>query len=256
MTQLCSVHTHRRLFAPALCAAVLLATSAAHAVPLAFNATLKLDFGSRLGVVTASGSGVGDSGGAGGTASIGAGSIPLQVTQPLPFNILFVLFDLAVGAPGQNGANAPFAGGGNAALSWNGSTGTMGLAASAYLLNKNGKAVAALPLSQIGVGGGLVTFSVLNNPGTIFANAYQLGMVTVAGGIPSSGAVTVVGTGFDARTVGGAGTLQLVSPTSFDLGALGSIPLVATLTLQFVPEPATALLLGLGLAVLAVGRRS
>jgi hypothetical protein len=108
---------------------------------------------------------------------------------------------------------------------------------------------------MIGVGGTQM-FNALGMliMGTPFANPYQLGMVTVMGvlqGVPS----TVMGTGFDNRTAGGLGVLQLVSPTSFGFGALGSLASVATLSITIVPEPATALLLGAGLAALAAGRR-
>ena len=89
--------------------------------------------------------------------------------------------------------------------------------------------------------------------GTVKANPYQLGMVTVMGGVngvPS----TVMGTGFDNRTAGGAGVLQLVSPTIVGLGALGSLASLATITLEIVPEPATALLVACGLAALGALR--
>jgi hypothetical protein len=47
-----------------------------------------------------------------------------------------------------------------------------------------------------------------------------------------------------------------VSPTSVGLGALGSLASLAVLTVEFVPEPGTLLLFGMGLAgVAAVGRK-
>ena len=67
---------------------------------------------------------------------------------------------------------------------------------------------------------------------------------------------TVMGTGFDNRSAGGAGVLQLVTPTRIGLGALGSLASLATLTITIVPEPATALLVACGLAGLAALRRS
>ena len=90
--------------------------------------------------------------------------------------------------------------------------------------------------------------------GTVKANPYQLGMVTVMGALNGSPS-TVMGTGFDNRTAGGAGVLQLVSPTIVGLGALGSLASLATLTLHIVPEPATALLVACGLAGLGALRR-
>jgi hypothetical protein len=70
------------------------------------------------------------------------------------------------------------------------------------------------------------------------------------GGLNST-MTTLVGTGFDNRTASGPGTLQLVSPNVVDFNALGTVPVLSTLTITFVPEPTTALLLGAGLAALA-----
>jgi hypothetical protein len=61
-------------------------------------------------------------------------------------------------------------------------------------------------------------------------------------------------TGTDSRTPGGLGRLTLVSPTKVSTNLLGSpqvFVLVGTLTLEFVPEPGTLLLLGVGIAALA-----
>lgn len=65
---------------------------------------------------------------------------------------------------------------------------------------------------------------------------------------------TLMGTGFDGRRADGVGHLQLVSPAVVSLGALGSIPVLATLYISN-PEPATVLLVGLGLAALGALRR-
>ena len=166
-----------------------------------------------------------------------------------------------MGAPGQGGTGQlPLAPGTNKALAWNGVTGTMGLAVSAYLITgySNGAGTnpnnqAAIPLSIIGVGGtkkfialaGLIM-------GTIKANPYQLGMVTVMGAL-NGGPSTVMATGFDNRNGAGLAGLQIVSPTIVNLGALGSLPVITVLT--FVPEPTTLALVGFGLAALAGMRR-
>jgi hypothetical protein len=66
-------------------------------------------------------------------------------------------------------------------------------------------------------------------------------------------------TGTDSRTPGGLGQVTLVSPTKVATtltGTLENLFVVGTLTLSFVPEPGTFLLLGSGVAGLAMrGRR-
>ncbi len=62
--------------------------------------------------------------------------------------------------------------------------------------------------------------------------------------------------GPDPRTAGGAGVLQLVSPTRVNLGGLVAgdyVSALAILNLNFtpVPEPATGMLLGAGVLALA-----
>ena len=67
-------------------------------------------------------------------------------------------------------------------------------------------------------------------------------------------------TGSDSRTPGGLGQLTIVSPTKMD-APIGTttVPtyvLLGTLTLTFVPEPGTLVLLGAGVAALgAIGCR-
>ena len=64
---------------------------------------------------------------------------------------------------------------------------------------------------------------------------------------------TLVGTGVDNRKPDGSGTLVLVSPTTVNLGPLGSLAASATLT---VPEPGAAMLGAAAIAgLLAVASR-
>jgi hypothetical protein len=235
-----------------------LAAGSAGAAATSFTATLAVQVGS-LPPVAAYGSGTGTFAGVGGPASIPGGVFSIHTSAPIDPPLL-VIDGFAVGAPGfPTGATAPVAPGTNKALAFGGVTGTMGLNAAAYLLtgvaaSPPGFVAAAIPLGIIGVGGTLM-FNALGMliMGTIVANPYQLGMVTVMGalqGVPS----TIVATGFDNRTAGGVGTLQLVSPTSVGLGALGSLASISTLTFS-TPEPGTLVLLGLGLAVLGAGAR-
>jgi hypothetical protein len=70
---------------------------------------------------------------------------------------------------------------------------------------------------------------------------------------------TAMYTGTDSRTPGGLGQVTLVTPTKVVTNLTGSLLILVvlgTLTLNFVPEPGTLLLLGSGVAGLAIlGRR-
>jgi hypothetical protein len=91
--------------------------------------------------------------------------------------------------------------------------------------------------------------------------------LTVLGAPWSAGAATLTGpsettavkaTGVNALNATGAGTLTLVAPGRFrsTFPASATLPIVATLTLNYVPEPGTAFLLGGGALLLALlGRR-
>ena len=86
-----------------------------------------------------------------------------------------------------------------------------------------------------------------------------------AGGVSTGGAaalqVSVTGhawttlSGYDDRTAGHAGTLQLVTPFRFTTNATGAFPSFVTKTLVFVPEAGPALLFAVAAAGLALGLR-
>jgi hypothetical protein len=228
----------------------------ATAAPMAFTATLTLEI-AGFGTVVANGSGTGDINGNGGTATIPAGIFSISGTQTLPTGITYggIVRGFAAGAPGQGNKSGPFAAGSNLSFQFGGATGTMGLAASFYMLNKSGKAIAAFPFANVGVGGGATTFGPIFGIafGTVSANAYQLGMVTVPGSLFGN-LTSISATGFDNRDSVGVGVLQVVSPTRFDVGGLGSLAAIATLTIV-TPEPSTFVLTAAGLAAVGIVAR-
>jgi hypothetical protein len=239
--------------------ALLAAPIAASAVPMTFTATLTIRTSVSEPIVL-TGSGVGDSAGAGGTASIPANSIALTGRFDASYGEI-TAFEVGIGG-GAYKAPSPVAPGTHGALVFDGSSGTMPLDASIYqfrLLQKN--AFGRIALSQIGVPSTFLTYAFTLANAFVTGNAngfpWAVGGVASVGGPGWAGAppYLLMATGFDARTAGGAGTLQLVTPSLVNVGDLGTIGLLGTLTITFVPEPGTLALVGIGLAVLAARKR-
>jgi PEP-CTERM motif len=223
----------------------------ASATPMAFTATLTIQTSESAPFVLHA-SGVGDSAGAGGAASIPASVFALSGQVAAGPLLSGHVTAFALGAPGGK----PIVPGANGALAFDGSFGTMPLQASMYNLLGT-KIPGALNLSIVGVGGtNPSAYYVLILTGSLQANPYAPGVASVGGprfGAP--GAYLLMGTGFDARTAGGAGTLQLVTPSVVSVGPFGTIGLLSTLTITFVPEPGTLALVGVGLALLTARAR-
>jgi hypothetical protein len=121
--------------------------------------------------------------------------------------------------------------------------------------------LANLPLSPVGQPGGFALMT--GTPGTIIqvygtgwttgSRTLMVPATTIGGGTQTP--YTVTATGADLRTADGAGTLVLISPLFIRTNLARDIPSFATLTLNYVPEPGTLLLLGLGIAGLALRGR-
>ena len=113
----------------------------------------------------------------------------------------------------------------------------------------------SIPLGAVGVGGtavlnnGLISVTAIGAPWTVGTAAIgtvtQMGFVHGPASLTSSAADT-------------SGAVRLVTPVfiSTDLGTARFLPMFGVLTLHFVPEPGTLLLLASGLSALALaGRR-
>jgi hypothetical protein len=107
-----------------------------------------------------------------------------------------------------------------------------------------------VPLSVIGKGGSV------NAGGIVVEGApwtTGVAMITTTG----SAMMMFTGAGGMAGALGAlSSTVSLITPAHINAAGLARFPAFATLTLHFIPEPGTALLLGAGLAgLVALGRK-
>jgi hypothetical protein len=119
-----------------------------------------------------------------------------------------------------------------------------------------------IPLSVVGVGGqtaaGAFALQVTVTGHQWTTGAAQVAGITTGGDDPTTDPYvnTVTLAGYDNRGADHAGTLQLVTPIRILTNAAGNLPGFGIQTLTFVPEPGTLLLIGSGIAGLAiVGRK-
>ncbi len=109
-----------------------------------------------------------------------------------------------------------------------------------------------IPLSAIGTGGEQPFDLIVGSPALAIGSLWKTGELSVSGGLGTSAPhIVLTGAGADERGPDGAGRLVLASSLLIDLGGLGTSPLLATLDIEFAPEPDATLGFGAGLLVLA-----
>lgn len=116
----------------------------------------------------------------------------------------------------------------------------------------------SVPLSAVGVGGSQAVAALVNV--TVSGASWTTGTAiadTPLGNYPTAMGFAHGPASATSSTAAASGALRLVTPflISTSIAADGPIPAFAYLTLHFVPEPASAALLALGIAVLIAGGR-
>jgi hypothetical protein len=110
----------------------------------------------------------------------------------------------------------------------------------------------AIPLSPVGSTGATVALVAGTLIATVAGTGWTTGKVTIDGiSTGDPGTNTVYISGYDHRTMGGAGVVRLVTAAHVITGAAGNFPIFAVQTLTFtssVPEAGVTMLLALGVA--------
>jgi hypothetical protein len=238
-------------FAVVLVAALGLAGAAQGAILTSASISIPMEFPSKVLVPTAiTGTGVGTSVGAGSTARLGSNVVTGTVATPGRSPITQAVLSLTGHAAGSFVAGGGPGGGLGGPMTLGGAFRGLAYSGNVTLIG--------IPLSPVGQPGG--SYSMTGGGGTIiqawgtgWTTGVQTMMVpatTVGGGTTTPRTVTA--TGADLRTASGAGTLVLISPLFVRTNLAGDIPNFATLTLNYVPEPGTLLLVGVGIAGVAL----
>ena len=269
----------RRLLLPCLLAsfALLAAAPPARAATLPFTATLSIQVGSLPGAVF-TGSGTAVSNGIGTTFTLPSGLFAGGVTFPASLftgvpqisGVKVVLTGNGSGSfnptfvpPSLHTTHVGFAGGGvGGPMQVFGTAGVNVLQLFSL----------SIPLSKLGLGSS-VTAYLGAIAVTAFATQWTTGMAYVRGvpitlvspHLPTSTTLpgtwtlpsaTTTLTGSDARSAGGAGSVTLVSPVKAQTNVAGNFPVFVILSVNFIPEPGTALLLLAGVVGLAAFGRT
>ncbi|RIL02026.1 MAG: hypothetical protein DCC71_16890 [Proteobacteria bacterium] len=237
-----------RLLIAALLVTVALAGAAAQAAPLAFTGSLSIQIGPYgLGIA---GDGVAEVDGQGHLTSLAlpagafrASGLVVSVTETAAYPVAGLQFT------GSNAAGT-FANPGGGALALLG-------AAKVCLFGPCSAAVANLtvPLDVVGQGGTTSVAGAVDV--TVQGAAWTVGTAQI-------GTATAMGFAFGpdgqtSSTARASGRIQLVTPIRILTnlpGDLAVVPAFGILTLHFVPEPTTLLLLGAGLAAIAARARA
>ncbi len=244
----------RKLFGLVAVAAIALAGQA-HAASVPFTGTVSVTI-SALPPISVTGSGtltLNGSGGLGHLTSInlGAGEFSavasIPVTDPAAFPIGGVKSGVTNGAGSFNlGGIMPVIGTSNVCLFG---------ACNASVANVN------VPFTQngtrgVGIGGAPITVGFLVNV-TVQGAPWTTGVATI-GSISQAGFVHGPASGGASSAAANSGTVKLVTPVviNTNIGASPTLPAFAVLTLHFIPEPGTMLLVASGAAGLAfLGRK-
>jgi hypothetical protein len=136
-----------------------------------------------------------------------------------------------------------------------GGFGGSGPLAGTFFVNWLSLSNVAVPLGVIGNTGASTSVVAGSLALTLLGTGWTTGPVTLTG-LTTDGANTVTFAGYDNRTPGHRGVVQLISPFKVITSVAGNLPGLASQTLVFVPEPGALLLLASGVAgILIMGWR-